>query len=56
MDEEVNKTKKFEVAVDIMGLIPISNSIGPNTNPPPIPKTPARTPPIKAYIGYFITT
>ena len=48
VEDEVNKTKKFEVAVEMIGLIPISRSIGPNTNPPPIPKAPARTPPIKA--------
>ena len=56
VEEEVNKTKKFDVAVEIIGLIPISKSIGPNTSPPPIPKTPAKAPPMKAYIGYFIIT
>lgn len=54
VEEEVKRTKKFEVAVEIIGFIPISKSIGPKTNPPPIPNAPAKTPPIKAYIGYLI--
>lgn len=48
---EVNKTKKFDVAVETTGWILSCNSNGPNINPPPIPNNPAIHPLINAYNG-----
>ena len=51
VDEEVNKTRKFDVTVEITGFTPNSIRMGPIMRPPPIPTNPAITPAKKAYIG-----
>lgn len=43
----VNTPMKLEVAVEILGSSPITKRMGPMSNPPAIPKDPARIPAMK---------